>query len=463
MYPDGLNESDRGRPTAPARPTRDRSRQRPAPPNSDRSARSRRALARRGSRGCGGGCGSRWPWSSRSTRRPSLVGDGRGPGRSSTSGSGSACRPASSCWPSAWPASSSLLAVRAVRAVAGVAARRPLAGDDARPLPARGSGSRSPTCSSSPTCSDEPAPSGLAGDGPAGRPAGERGPGRRPTGRSLWNRGRTAAHAGLLVLAPARPGRLRRSSPPDAARLSLARWLLGSTERWPQRTYLTVTGLGDGDRLLAPRDEPFALEVRADLPLLEPRGDRLDRRRAGASRWRCGRKPESPASPADGPAPRADRRRGRPRRGDGRDRPRRASATSSRRRRRRRPSSWSAATTGSGRSGSSASTGPRWPATKLRVKEPGRRRDGVPRRRRPRPAPALPARHRGRADPRRQRADRRRPAEGPSRRAARAGPGRRPGRSPPAGRSARRRRWRSCSPRRGPASTRSPRSSRSGC
>ena len=61
---------------------------------------------------------------------------------------------------------------------------------------------------------------------------------------------------------------------PGAARLSLARWLRGSNERWPQGTYLSVNGVGDGNRLLAPRDEPFTLEVRADLPDLRPLGDR---------------------------------------------------------------------------------------------------------------------------------------------------------------------------------------------
>jgi hypothetical protein len=61
---------------------------------------------------------------------------------------------------------------------------------------------------------------------------------------------------------------------PAAARLSLARWLRGSNERWPQATYLAVTGVGDGDRMLVPRDEPFTLEVRADLPDLRSQGDR---------------------------------------------------------------------------------------------------------------------------------------------------------------------------------------------
>ena len=59
----------------------------------------------------------------------------------------------------------------------------------------------------------------------------------------------------------------------DAARLSVARWLLGSSERWPQRTYLTVMGLDSRGRLLAPRDERFTLEVRSDLPAVESKGD----------------------------------------------------------------------------------------------------------------------------------------------------------------------------------------------
>lgn len=84
-----------------------------------------------------------------------------------------------------------------------------------------------------------------------------------------WNWDRSAG-AGLalagLLLAPVAFGFVA----PDAARLSFARWLRGSNERWPQRTYLSVAGLGDRDRLLAPRDEPFAIEVRADLPGLQP-------------------------------------------------------------------------------------------------------------------------------------------------------------------------------------------------
>jgi len=91
--------------------------------------------------------------------------------------------------------------------------------------------------------------------------------------QSLWNRRRTAAHAGSLLLGLLVPAAATWWAP-DAARLSLARWLLGSRERWPQRTYLTVMGLGDRGRLLAPRDEPFLVEVRSDLPMVEPSGDR---------------------------------------------------------------------------------------------------------------------------------------------------------------------------------------------
>ena len=91
--------------------------------------------------------------------------------------------------------------------------------------------------------------------------------------RALWNRGRTAvrvAALGVALLVPVAFALLA----PEAARLSLARWLRGSNERWPQRTYLSIAGLGEGRQLLAPRDEPYAVEVRADLPDVQPVGDR---------------------------------------------------------------------------------------------------------------------------------------------------------------------------------------------
>ena len=88
---------------------------------------------------------------------------------------------------------------------------------------------------------------------------------------AAWNRGRSEVRGFALLSILSVPLAFALLAP-AAARLSVARWLLGSSERWPQRTYLTVTGLGDRNRLLAPRDEPFALEVRADLPTVEPRG-----------------------------------------------------------------------------------------------------------------------------------------------------------------------------------------------
>ncbi|GAC1474052.1 MAG: hypothetical protein NVSMB9_23730 [Isosphaeraceae bacterium] len=87
--------------------------------------------------------------------------------------------------------------------------------------------------------------------------------------RSLWNRRRTLGRTGILLLGLLAPLSFSLAAP-RAARLSVARWLLGSSERWPQRIYLTVLGLDNRGQLLAPRDERFTLEVRADLPLVEP-------------------------------------------------------------------------------------------------------------------------------------------------------------------------------------------------
>jgi hypothetical protein len=90
--------------------------------------------------------------------------------------------------------------------------------------------------------------------------------------RSLWNRRRTAWYGVALLLGVLVPVAFGWWAP-DAARLSVARWLLGSSQRWPQQTYLTVMGLDARSRLLAPRDERFTMEVRTDLPMIEPRGD----------------------------------------------------------------------------------------------------------------------------------------------------------------------------------------------
>lgn len=85
---------------------------------------------------------------------------------------------------------------------------------------------------------------------------------------TLWNHARTFTRCLALLVALLVPT-LFALTAPQAARLSVARWFLGSSERWPQRTYLTISGLQRGGRLRAPRDEPFMVEVRADLPTLE--------------------------------------------------------------------------------------------------------------------------------------------------------------------------------------------------
>jgi len=116
--------------------------------------------------------------------------------------------------------------------------------------------------------------------------------------RSLWNTRRTFARlaglaAGLLI--PLAFALLA----PQAARLSLDRWLLGSSERWPQTNYLTVMGLGTDGRLMVPRDERFLLEVRSDLPIVEPSkaGKWLAGGR-GSEPLVLGRKPEKPVPPS---------------------------------------------------------------------------------------------------------------------------------------------------------------------
>ena len=110
-----------------------------------------------------------------------------------------------------------------------------------------------------------------------------------------WNRGRTWTRVLALLGVLAVPVGFVWAAP-AAARLSLARWLLGSTERWPQRTYLTVSGLGERDRLLAPRDEPFAVEVRADLAGMVAQEDRWSVAGRGVPLV-VRRRPEPPALP----------------------------------------------------------------------------------------------------------------------------------------------------------------------
>jgi hypothetical protein len=114
--------------------------------------------------------------------------------------------------------------------------------------------------------------------------------------RKLWNRKRTILHAGALVVGILVPLAFGLAAP-NVARLSVARWLRGSSERWPQQTYLTVMGLDARGRLVAPRDERFLVEVRSDLPMLE----------SERGRWLVGgrgeplvltSKPEHPVRPA---------------------------------------------------------------------------------------------------------------------------------------------------------------------
>ncbi len=90
--------------------------------------------------------------------------------------------------------------------------------------------------------------------------------------RMLWNRKRTALVTGALILGLLVPLCFAAIAP-RAARLSVARWLFASSQRWPQQIYLTLMGLNnDSNALLAPRDERFQIEVRSDLPLVEPKG-----------------------------------------------------------------------------------------------------------------------------------------------------------------------------------------------
>ena len=50
---------------------------------------------------------------------------------------------------------------------------------------------------------------------------------------------------------------------PAMASLWARRWFAGVEIRWPQKTYLTVIGLGDANRLLVPRGESFLFQVDA--------------------------------------------------------------------------------------------------------------------------------------------------------------------------------------------------------
>ena len=183
--------------------------------------------------------------------------------------------PARSCWASAWPGLAVALAIRLVprfRAATLDDLSLAMTLDRFRPGIGPAGRRRAPA----PRAARRAAVDRVAGPGAPGRPARERGAGRRRSGHALElgpDGGPRGSSSSAPLLVPVAFALVA----PDAARLSLARWLRGSNERWPQGTYLSVAGLGDGNRLLAPRDEPFALEVRADLPELQPRGRSLGR------------------------------------------------------------------------------------------------------------------------------------------------------------------------------------------
>lgn len=50
---------------------------------------------------------------------------------------------------------------------------------------------------------------------------------------------------------------------PETTALWARRWFLGSNERWPQKNYLSLVGLGNDSRLMVPRGEPVLIEVDA--------------------------------------------------------------------------------------------------------------------------------------------------------------------------------------------------------
>lgn len=50
---------------------------------------------------------------------------------------------------------------------------------------------------------------------------------------------------------------------PDTAALWSRRWFAGSNERWPQRNYLAIAGLDDGDTLVVPRGESLLVNLNA--------------------------------------------------------------------------------------------------------------------------------------------------------------------------------------------------------
>jgi hypothetical protein len=67
---------------------------------------------------------------------------------------------------------------------------------------------------------------------------------------------------------------------PSSSKLWAKRWLLGSSQAWPQHTYLTVAELKDG-RILVPRSEPHVLRVGVQDGSLDPENVSLTLRIGG--------------------------------------------------------------------------------------------------------------------------------------------------------------------------------------
>jgi hypothetical protein len=114
--------------------------------------------------------------------------------------------------------------------------------------------------------------------------------------RTLWNTRRTARWSTALVVGLLVPVAFALLAP-QAARLSFDRWLLGSSERWPQANYLSVMGLGPTGRLQVPRDERFLLEVRSDLPMVTPKAGKWLIGGRGLESLVLGRPPGKPEPP----------------------------------------------------------------------------------------------------------------------------------------------------------------------
>lgn len=83
---------------------------------------------------------------------------------------------------------------------------------------------------------------------------------------------------------------------PATAKLWAQRWLLGSNTRWPQQTYLAISGLDEQGRLLVPRGEPVVVQVDA-TPEFDPVAGGYQVLRRGAALFVPGSQMPSSRSP----------------------------------------------------------------------------------------------------------------------------------------------------------------------